>query len=79
MSHCGNGNNGNVPDEDSSDTLCNDALCTEDLCPDGKGRRQVGTDCCSCELSLEKKASSAVSSSALLLPLLVCQVVAHAC
>lgn len=64
MSHCGSGDSGE-PNDDSSDTSCNDAICTEDLCSDGKGRRQVGAECCSCESA--QKASSAVSKSALLM------------
>ena len=27
---------------------CTNVRCTRDLCPDGKGRRQIGDDCCSC-------------------------------
>jgi len=31
------------------ETNCNqNAACTADLCPDGKARRHIGTDCCSC-------------------------------
>lgn len=77
MSHCGSGGSSDEPtnddssgsddeptNDDSSDTSCNDATCTQDLCSDGEGRRQVGADCCSCESA--RKASSAVSESALL-------------
>jgi hypothetical protein len=65
MSHCGSGGSNDEPtNDDSSDTSCNDATCTQDLCSDGEGRRQVGADCCSCESA--RKASSAVSESALL-------------
>merc|ERR1711879_312621 len=28
---------------------CSGAVCPQDICPDGNGRRQVGSDCCSCE------------------------------
>merc|ERR1712014_198377 len=35
---------------------CTDAICSMDVCPDGMGRRQVGTQCCSCEVVLNSSA-----------------------
>merc|ERR1712228_442759 len=33
---------------------CSDMQCAFDICPDGKGRRPVGKDCCSCEAAAEQ-------------------------
>lgn len=34
---------------DNNIDICRDMLCTMDICPiDGKGRRQIGDDCCAC-------------------------------
>jgi len=40
----GSNNNG-----DNDKDTCKDSYCPQDICPDGKGRRQVGKDCCSCK------------------------------
>jgi len=42
-------NNNNNNDNDNDKDTCKDMMCPQDVCPDGKGRRQVGKDCCSCK------------------------------
>jgi len=50
-----------LPKAEHKDT-CKDSFCTQDICPDGKGRRQVGKDCCSCKEATPEKSAAGLNA-----------------
>merc|ERR1712232_93130 len=42
---------------------CTTVVCTMDVCPDGRSRRRIGDDCCSCETFVTQPTSPSTTQT----------------